>query len=125
MIRIAASCETIPDNVLGIPGKVQEAGGRYIKRVCNVSYTRLSWLLMYIQRCEQFSRLSQGQNSLKAVMARAKSCSVCFTNPCAPNNIAHVSEAARLLGRIGELRGESDRAAQRYARSGWAQSSIS
>lgn len=33
MLRVAAGCQSIPDEALGIVRKLQETAGRYIKRV--------------------------------------------------------------------------------------------
>lgn len=33
MLRVAAGCQSIPDEALGVVRKLQETAGRYIKRV--------------------------------------------------------------------------------------------
>lgn len=78
MLRVAAKCDQIPDNVLGIVGKIQEAGGRHIKRV-RTSYSSKRLIVdpyYAAQRCDQFIRLSQSKSALHAITSRAKTFSV-------------------------------------------------
>lgn len=40
MLRVAANCQSIPDEIPAIVRKIQETGGRYIKRVRVLRFLR-------------------------------------------------------------------------------------
>ncbi|KAI0797604.1 ARM repeat-containing protein [Abortiporus biennis] len=59
MLRVAANCDEVPTDVIATVRKLQESGGRHIRR-----------------RCEQFTSLAVSASTLRSILAQAKSSSL-------------------------------------------------
>ena len=79
MIRLIASCDSVPDGVIGVVGKIQEQGGRHIRRVSISHATAFrSHPDGRMQRCEQFANLSHSPSIVQHIIGKSKSNSVRF-----------------------------------------------